>query len=134
MEKEQYVQQHFPTVECGAKPCGNQILVQLRTVAKKSSGGIVLVEETREFNQGNTQVARLVKVGQIAFRNRESGDSWKEGAWAEVGDIVIMPKYGGFRFEVPISGTEDKAIFCLYNDYDVKLVVESGFEAFDTIL
>ena len=134
MDKEQYVKQHFPEVDCGAKPCGNQILVQLRTVAKKSSGGIVLVEETREFNQGNTQLARLVKVGQIAFRNRESGDAWKEGAWAEVGDIVIMPKYGGFRFEVPIPGSEEKAIFCLYNDYDVKLVVEAGFETFDTIL
>jgi hypothetical protein len=76
----------------------------------------------------------LVKVGQIAFRSRETGEQWKEGAWAVVGDIVIMPAWGGFRFEVPIPGTEDNAVFATYNDFDVKLVVNSGFENFDKIL
>jgi co-chaperonin GroES (HSP10) len=134
VNKNEYVAQHFPEVECGAKPVGNQVLVQLRTVKKKTSGGIVLVEETREFNQGNTQVARLVKTGQIAYRHRESGEAWKEGAWAEIGDIVIMPKYGGFRFDVPILGSDETATFALFNDYDVKLVVEDNFESFDQIL
>lgn len=134
MNKDDYVAQHFPEVECGARPTGNQILVQLRTVRKKSSGGIILAEATKEFNQSNTQVTRLVKVGHIAFKHRESGEQWKEGAWANVGDVVIMPKYGGFTFQVPIPGTEDKATFALYNDYDVKLVVEGNFEAFDQIL
>lgn len=134
MNRDAYISEHFPEVASGARPVGNQILVQLRTVRKKSSGGILLAEETKEFNQGNTQVARLVKVGQIAFRNRESGETWKEGAWAEVGDIVIMPKYGGFRFEVPIPDRDEKAIFALFNDYDVKVVVEDNFEAFDQIL
>lgn len=134
MNRDAYVTEHFPVVESGARPVGNQILVQLRTMRKKSTGGIILAEETREFNQGNTQVGRLVKTGHIAFRNRESGETWKEGAWAEVGDIVIMPKYGGFRFEIPIPDREEKAIFALFNDYDVKVVVEDNFEAFDQIL
>lgn len=132
--KEQYVAEHFPNVESGARPAGNQILVQLRTVKQKSSGGIILAEETKEFNQGNTQVGRIVKLGQIAFRHRETGEEWKEGAWAKVGDIVIMPRYGGFRFEVPIPGEEGKAVFCIYQDYEVKLVVEDNFEAFDKLL
>lgn len=134
MNRDAYIAEHFPEVDCGARPVGNQILVQLRTVRKKSSGGIILAEETKEFNQGNTQVARLVKVGQIAFRHRESGEAWKEGAWAEVGDVVIMPKYGGFRFEIPLPDRDEKAIFALFNDYEVKLVVEDHFEAFDKIL
>jgi co-chaperonin GroES (HSP10) len=134
VNKDDYIAQHFPEVECGARPTGNQILVQLRTVRKKSSGGIILAEATKEFNQSNTQVTRLAKVGHIAFKHRESGEQWKEGAWAEVGDVVIMPKYGGFVFQVPIPGTDDKATFALYNDYDVKLVVEGNFEAFDQIL
>lgn len=133
MNKDEYVRQHFPTVPPGAVPVGNQILVQLRTVPKKV-GSIVLVQETKEFNQGNTQVVRITSLGQIAFRDRSSGETWKEGAWANVGDIVIVPRYGGFRFEVPIEGTEDVAIFAIFNDYDVKLVVESNFEAFDKIL
>lgn len=134
MSYESYVAKHFPQVEPGVVPTGNQILVQLRTVAKTSKGGIVLVEDTKEFNQGNTRVARIVKVGQIAFRSRETGETWKEGAWAKVDDIVIMPAWGGFRFEVPIPDTEDYAVFATYNDYDVKLVVVDNFENFDKIL
>lgn len=134
MDKSQYAEKHFPNVEPGSRPTGNQIMVQLRTVPKKSTGGIILANETKEFNQGNTQVARLVKVGNIAFHDRGSGDLWKEGAWAEVGDLVLCPRYGGFRFEVAIPGTDEEAIFAIINDYDIKMVIESNFEAFDKIL
>lgn len=131
--KEQYIQEHFPNVEPGANPVGAQILVQLRTV-KSKVGMIYLPDETKDFNNGNTQIGRVVKMGQIAFRNRETGELWTEGAWAQVGDIVVMPRWGGFRFEVPIPDTDDKAIFCVYDDVNVKLIVNSNFEAFDKIL
>lgn len=134
MEKEQYVAEHFPVVECGVVPCGPKIVVQLRTVKQKSSGGIILANETRELNQGNTQIARVVKVGAIAFRDRSSGDTWKEGAWAEVGDLVIIPRWGGFRFEVQVPGTDEKAIFAVFDDTNVQMRVESNFAAFDSIL
>ena len=77
MRKEEYVKKHFPEVNPGAKPTGPKVMIQLRTVPKKI-GSIVLVEETKDFNQGNTQVARVVRVGQIAFRDRSSGETWKE--------------------------------------------------------
>lgn len=133
MKKQEYVAKHFPEVDPGAKPTGPKVMIQLRTVPKKV-GSIVLVEETKQFNQGNTQVARVVKVGQIAFRDRNSGDTWKEGAWAEVGDIVLAPRYGGFRFEVPIPGTDDEAVFAIINDTDIQMVIEGNFESFDKIL
>jgi len=132
--KDDYIKQHFPEVEAGATPCGNQILVQYRTLKEKTAGGIVLVEDTKEFNNGNTQVARIVKIGQIAFKDRSSGETWKEGAWAKVGDIVITPRWGGFRFEIPIPGTQDVATFATFEDFNVKLVVEDNFEAFDKLL
>lgn len=134
LSKEQYIEKHFPTVDSGARPTGNQIMIQLRTTPKQSRGGIVLVEETKDFNKGNTQVARVVSLGNIAYRDRTSGDTWKEGAWAEVGDIVLAPRFGGFRFEVAIPGTEDEAVFAIINDYDIKMVIESNFESFDKIL
>jgi len=132
--KDEYAAKHFPVVEPGARPCGNQILVQLRTVSSKSSGGIVLVGETKDYNNGNTQLARVVKLGQIAYRDRNTGETWKEGAWASVGDIVITPRWGGFRFEIPIPGTDDKAIFAIFEDFNIKLVVEENFEEFDQLL
>lgn len=131
--KEEYIKEHFPEIEPGGNPSGAQILVQLRTI-KSKVGSIYLPDETRDFNNGNTQIGRVVKVGQIAFRNRETGELWTEGAWAQVGDIVVMPKWGGFRFEIPIPDSDDKAIFCVYDDISVKLVVNSNFEAFDKIL
>lgn len=134
MNKEDYIKEHFPSVECGVKPCGNQILVQLRTIKEKTSGGILLVEETKQFNEGNTQIARVVKAGQIAFKDRNTGEAWKEGNWAEIGDIVITPRWGGFRFEIPIPGSKDMAIFAIFEDFNVKMVVESNFEAFDKLL
>lgn len=134
MNKDQYVKEHFPEVECGSRPTGNQIIVQLRTVKKKSAGGIILAEETRDFNKHNTQLCRVVKIGPIAYKDRSSGEVWKEGTWASVGDVVVMPKYGGFQFSVPITGTDDTALFAVYADYEVKLVVEDNFESLDKLL
>ena len=134
MSKEQYVAEHFPDVECGVVPCGPKIVVQLRTVKEATASGILLAPATKEFNNGNTQLARVVKVGGIAFRDRSSGDTWKEGAWAEVGDLVIIPRWGGFRFEVPIPGAKESAIFAVFDDTNIQMRVESGFETFDSLL
>lgn len=134
MTKDEYVKQHFPEVDPGVIPCGPQILVQLRTVTSKTKGGIILAEETKDFNNGNTQLAMVVSMGGIAYRNRDTGERWKEGVWVNIGDIVIMPRWGGFRFEVPVPGTDDKATFCIYADHEVKMVVYDKFENFDSIL
>jgi co-chaperonin GroES (HSP10) len=132
--KDEYVSEHFPVVNPGCRPCGNQVLVQFRTMKSASKGGIVLVNDTKDFNNGNTQLAMVVSLGQIAYRDRNSGEFWKEGAWATVGDVVVVPRWSGFRFEVPIPGTEDKAIFAIFEDFNLKIVVESNFEQFDTLL
>lgn len=134
MDKQEYVQKHFPEVDPGARPTGNQVMIQLRTVKERTASGLYLAEETKDFNKGNTQVARLVKCGQIAFKDRSTGETWKEGAWSEVGDIVLAPRYGGFRFEVPVPNTGETAIFAIINDFDIKMVIEGNFEAFDRIL
>ena len=134
MNKNAYIEEHFPVVDPGVKPCGAKILVQLRTMKEKTVGGIVLAMETKEFNNGNTMVGRIVAVGGIAFRDRSTGEEWKEGKWAEVGDIVILPRWGGFRFELDIPGRDEKAIFAVFDDTNVQMVVEKNFEAFDKLL
>ena len=134
MSKDEYVKKHFPEIEPGVVPCGPKILVQLRTVKEKTAGGILLPEETKEFNNGNTQLARVVRLGSIAFRNRETGNLWKEGVWAQVGDIVIIPRWGGFRFEIPIPESDDKAIFAVFDDTNVQMVVHDNFESLDKLL
>ena len=113
----------FPSVDPGAKPLGGRILVQLRRTKKKAtSAGIILVEETKETEKWNNMVAKVIAIGPLAFRNRDTNESWPEGSWCEVGDYIRVPKWGGARWEVPVEGEDDqeeKALFMILNDHEV---------------
>lgn len=113
----------FPSVDPGAKPLGGRILVQLRRTKKKTSGsGIILVEETKETEKWNNMVAKVVEIGPLAFRNRDTNEPWPEGSWCAVGDYIRVPKWGGDRWEVPVPGEDDleeKALFMILNDHEV---------------
>lgn len=112
----------FPDVDPGAKPVGGRILVQWRRTKKTvTSAGIVLVEETKETEKWNNQVAKVIAIGPLAFKKRDTLEPWPEGNWVEVGDYVRMPKWGGDRWEVPY-GDEDlgeTALFSVFNDHEV---------------
>lgn len=129
------LEEAFPEVDPGMFPLGARVLVQLRTVREKTQSGIVLVEDTKVFNKSNTQMARLIRLGPIAFRNRDTGLLWREGTWAMPGEYVRIPKYGGDRFERKIPGTDDTAIFALFSDHElIAKVVPEAFEEIDEIL
>ncbi len=88
----------FPSVDPGAKPLGGRILVQLRRTKKKAtSAGIILVEETKETEKWNNMVAKVVEIGPLAFKKRDTMEPWPEGSWCEVGDFLRVPKWGGVR-------------------------------------
>jgi co-chaperonin GroES (HSP10) len=113
----------FPAVEPGALPLGGRILVQLRRTKKKStSSGIILVEETRETEKWQNMVAKVLAIGPIAFKHRDTMQPWPEGTWCEVGDYIRVPKWGGDRWEVQVPGEdafEDPALFMVLNDHEV---------------
>lgn len=109
----------FPEVDPGTHPLGARVLVQLRTVRTRTSSGIVLVDDTKQFNKANTQLGRVIRIGPIAFRNRENGNMWPEGVWARPGDFIRAPKYGGDRFERTIPGTDETALFAIFSDHEI---------------
>lgn len=113
----------FPSVEPGAKPLGGRILVQLRRTKKRTTGaGIILVEETKETEKWNNMVARVIEIGPLAFKHRETMLPWPEGSWCEAGDYIRVPKWGGDRWEVKVPGEddlEDPALFMVLNDHEV---------------
>lgn len=111
--------EHFPEVDPGAKPFGSRVLVQFRTPKKTTKGGIILTEETIETEKWNTQIAKVVAVGPLAFKSRDKQTLWPEGAWAAEGDFVRVSKYGGDKWEVPIGGTKEQATFAIFNDLDL---------------
>lgn len=129
------LQEAFPDVDPGVEPLGTRVLVQLRTVRSKTSSGLILVDDTKQFNKVTTQLGRVIQIGPIAFRNRETGQLWPEGVWAQPGHLVRIPKYGGDRFERKIPGTEDTALFCLFSDHEIIARVDpDAFEELDEIL
>ena len=117
----------FPEADPGLIPFGSDVLVQLRTPRTVSAGGIVMVEETRETDQWNTQVAKVIAFGPVCFCNRETLQKWPEGDWCKPGDYVRVPKYGGDRWWVEAPDSVDgKALFVLVNDLDLKGRVPEG--------
>lgn len=108
----------FPAVDAGVQPFGSRVLVQIRTPRKVTRGGIILSTETKDTEKWNTQVAKVISVGPLAFKNRNTQESWPEGDWCKPGDFVRVPKYGGDRWEVPIS-RDDSAMFVIFNDLDI---------------
>jgi co-chaperonin GroES (HSP10) len=122
-ERENELAWAFPAVEPGALPLGGRMLVQLRRTKKKStSSGIILVEETRETEKWQNMVAKVLAIGPIAFKHRDTMQPWPEGTWCEVGDYIRVPKWGGDRWEVQVPGEdafEDPALFMVLNDHEV---------------
>ena len=110
----------FPSVDPGAKPLGGRILVQLRRTKRTVTGaGIILVEETRETEKWNNMVAKVIEIGPLAFKKRDTMEPWPEGSWCEIGDYIRVPKWGGDRWEVEVDGEEEKALFMILNDHEV---------------
>jgi co-chaperonin GroES (HSP10) len=111
----------FPSVDPGAKPLGGRILVQLRRTKKKTTNaGIILVEETKETEKWNNMVAKVIEIGPLAFKHRDTMQSWPEGSWCAVGEYIRVPKWGGDRWEVKgPDDKEDPALFMILNDHEV---------------
>jgi co-chaperonin GroES (HSP10) len=113
----------FPSVDPGAKPLGGRILVQLRRTKKKAtSAGIILVEETKETEKWQNMVAKVIEIGPLAFKHRDTMLAWPEGSWCVAGDYIRVPKWGGDRWEVKVPGDddfEDPALFMVLNDHEI---------------
>jgi len=112
------LEEAFPSVEPGLIPYGSRVLVQIRSPKKVSSGGIILHSETRETEVWNTQIAKVVSLGPLAFKNRNTMESWPEGSWCKPGEYVRVPKYGGDRWKVAY-GNDEEALFVIFNDLDI---------------
>jgi len=111
----------FPEVSPGQRPFGGgRVIVQLRRI-KKKSGMIIIVDETKENEKWNNMIGKVVAIGPLAFKNRDTMQPWAEGSWAEIGDYVRVPRWGGDRWErkVPTEDGEDPVLFMTINDHEL---------------
>ncbi len=121
----------FPPVDPGVQPQGNRIVVQLRKAKDLSKGGIVLVSETKATQKYNEVVAKVIKVGPLAYKDVMTLQPWPEGPWAEPGDLVRTIKYGGDRWAIPHGDGE--VVFIILQDREVICKIDS-FEVARTMM
>lgn len=131
------LEEAFPDVDPNHEPFGSLVLLQVR-VAKSSTGNkfrdvhgqekeILLSEETRANIQANTQVAKVISHGPLAYCNRNTGQPWPEKAWAHPGEYVRIPKFGGERWEV--KHRDGAVLFVLLKDLELLGKIPRPLEA-----
>lgn len=118
----QTLEEAFPNVDPSLRPFGGRVLVQMRAVKERvTEAGIYIPEETKETEKWNNMVAKVIYIGPLAFRNRDTMVEWPEGIWAKEGDYVRVPKWGGDRWEIEFEedGQKGKALFAMFNDHEL---------------
>jgi len=123
----------FPTVNSGQSPYGGRVIVQLRRV-RKTSGVIIIVDETKENEKWNNMIGKIVALGPLAFKNRDTMQPWAEGSWAEVGDYVRVPRWGGDRWERHIPDDKEPVLFMTINDHELIAKVTDDPLSFKTYI
>lgn len=137
----------FPDVDPGMKPLGNLGVFMIRRPKIMSAGGIIIENDSsdnaRAVEYYNTQVAKVISLGQTAFKSVRNVDGeekildWPEGVWFKPGDFVRVPKYGGDRFSVKATVKEmrrvlgkkewvevaDEVIFAVFKVKDIQGVI-----------
>jgi co-chaperonin GroES (HSP10) len=108
----------FPAADPGAKPFGNRVLVQMRSPKHRTEGGLYIPEESRDQERWMTTIAKVIEVGPLAFRDRTSMEAWPEGVWAQAGDFVRVPKWGGDRWAIKL-GHDVEARYVIYRDTEL---------------
>lgn len=118
----------FPVVDPGERPLGSLVLLQVKQAMTKTEGGIVLTKNDIETEFDNTQVAKVIALGRVAYHTRDTLVPWPEGAWIQVGDYVRISQHNGKRWTKPIPGTrgnsvEERVTFVLIDDLHIASVI-----------
>ena len=133
------MEQAFPNVNPGQAPYGGRVIVQLRRLKKDVAMGhlkLILPTATRENEKWNNMIGKVVAIGPLAFKNKDTMASWPEGSWAEIGDYVRVPRWGGDRWERNVLGEDEKdpVLFMTLNDHELIAKVTDNPLSFRTYI
>lgn len=112
----------FPDIDWMMDPLGNAVIVQMRAPKLMSAGGIALPGETTDWDASMLRVGKVVAIGPLAYKNRDTMKDWPEGAWIKIGDFVRVPVHAGTDGWKIYYGDKksDWVQFSSFNDYDIK--------------
>ena len=82
-------------------PTGWRLLVLPFTPKEKTSGGLIIAQESLDRLRIATNCGYVLKIGPLAYHDKER---YPTGPWCKKGDWVIFARYAGSR--LPIEGGE----------------------------
>jgi len=97
-------------------PSGWRILVLPFTPKEKTSGGLIIAQESLDRLRIATNCGYVLKIGPLAYFDKEK---YPTGPWCKEKDWVIFARYAGSR--LPIEGGEVR----LLNDDEVLGVIKN---------
>ena len=78
-------------------PTGWRVLILPYQGRAKTAGGIFIPSEVQEKSQISTQVGYVLKVGPLAYKDR---DKFPDGPWCAEKQWVLFARYAGSRLQI----------------------------------
>ena len=103
-----------------SKPLNWKILIQPAEIATQTKSGIILPESAKDNQQILTAHGTVVARGELAYRDRDTGERWKQQTTPQVGDFVTYGKYAGQKIVV------NNVRFILLNDDEITAILPDG--------
>jgi chaperonin GroES len=103
-------------------PLNWKVLVQPNQVKAKTSGGILLPESSKDNEEYLTAHGVVCALGDLAYRDRDTGQRWRSDVSPKVGDRVTYGKYAGQK--IVVKGVK----FLLLNDDGLTSILPEGVE------
>ncbi len=128
-------------------PVGWRMLVALPTMAERTAGGIIILDEVNERERAATVVGRVLAMGDLCYSDtRRFGSKriwvpedgkpdaestrgyWtdKTVPWCKVGDTVMFSRYSGMRFKSRDIESGDMVEYRMLNDDEIVGTVPAG--------
>ena len=101
---------------------GWKILIQPNQIKQTTKSGIILPTKAKENEAYLTAHGEVVSIGELAYRERGTGDSWKISNKPKKGDKVTYGKYAGQKLIV--NGVR----FLLLNDDEITSILPKDVE------
>ena len=103
-------------------PLNWKVLVQPNQVKKKTAGGIHLPTISQDNEEYLTAHGAVCALGDLAYRDRDTGKRWRSDTSPKVGDRITYGKYAGQK--IVIKGVK----FLLLNDDEITSILPDGVE------
>ena len=103
-------------------PMGWKILIQPNQTKSKTKRGIILPSKAKESEAYLTAHGEVLAIGELAYRDRNTGERWKLHATPKVGDKVTYGKYAGQKLII------NNVRMLLLNDDEITSVLSDSAE------